>query len=248
MPSVHEVAVTVSYCNCSINAVGIFILWRLGIWLILACSEHGDAESTQYARDPCTCEQLAVWICQDCGLGSRSADTTYLRGWAWRTRYSACGGVGAGLGQGNEGVECGRYGDCLDAKEVEKEIECDADELAALEAEMEKAGIDGRKWAGSSYMAHEIVGIGGKVKKKLKQEVLVGAIVKEYDDERVTGKFLRREQEGANRSWCSWCARVVPGKKDSPSGKTEVVDTPDSSAPQTPSVHSDTVKMDVWRK
>lgn len=205
----------------------------------------------KYAREPCSCEQAtprAVWICQDCGQGLRSADTTYLRGWAWRTRYSACGGVGAGLGQGNEGVECGRRGNCLAAKEVEKEIECDADELAALEAEMEKAGLDGRKWAGSSYMTHEIVGVGGKVKKKIKKEVLVGAIVKEYEDEKKEGKFLRREQNGLNRSWCSWCARVVPGKKDAAGASEDAVDTPNSSAPQTPSVHIDKSKLDIWRK
>ena len=127
----------------------------------------------------------------------------------WRARYGACGGIGAGLGEGNEGVECGREGDCLNAKEVEKEIECDADEPAALEAE-----VGGRSWAGSSYTTHEIVGIGGKVKKKLKKRVLVGAIVKEYEEERTDGKFLRKEQEGTNRSWCSWCVRVIPGKKD----------------------------------
>lgn len=44
--------------------------------------------------------------------------------------------------------------------------------------------------------------------------MLVGAIVKEYEDERETGQFLKREQDGANRSWCSWCMRVVVGKKD----------------------------------
>ena len=166
------------------------------------------------------CEISAVWMCQACGLGMKSADTTYLRGWAWRTRYSACGGVGAGLGTGNEGVECGRYGDCLSAKLVEREIECDDDELDIMQAEMQSASEDGRKWAGSSYTTHEIVGIGGKVKRKLKQEVLVGAIVKEYDDERATGHFLHREQDGRNRSWCSWCARVVLSKKDAASSES----------------------------
>lgn len=106
----------------------------------------------QFARSRCTCGE-SVWICQPCGQALRTEDTTYLRGWAWRTRYSACGGIGAGLGEGNEGVECGRDGDCLAAKEVEKEIECDADELAALSLEMEKA-IEGRQWAGSSYSCH----------------------------------------------------------------------------------------------
>ena len=172
-----------------------------------------DGGVASYSRSPCSCNDN-VWICQPCGQILRTSDTTYLRGWAWRTRYSACGGIGAGLGEGNEGVECGRDGDCLDAKEVEREIECDVHELAALEAEMEKAVIDGRQLAGSSYSCHEIVGIGGKVKKKLNKMVPVGAVVKEYEDERATGKFLRREQEGSNRSWCSWCDRIVVGKKD----------------------------------
>ena len=150
----------------------------------------------------------------------------------WRTRYSACGGIGAGLGEGNEGVECGRDKDCLDAKEVEKEIECDADELAALEAEIDKAIIDGRQWAGSSYTTHEIVGIGGKVKKKIKHKLMVGAAVKVYEDERVTHKFLQKEQEGSNRSWCSWCLRVVPGKKDltAPGKSTDSVASSSSAA------------------
>ena len=95
-----------------------------------------------------------------------------------------------------------------------KEIECDAEDLAVLEAEMGKAEISGRQWAGSSYTTHEIVGIGGRVKKKIQKTVLVGAVVKEYEDERETGSYLKREHDGANRSWCSWCARVVLGKKD----------------------------------
>lgn len=111
-------------------------------------------------------------------------------------------------------MECGRDGECLAAREVWNESECDVDELAAIEVEMAQADLEGRQWSGSSYMTSEIVGIGGKVKKKLKKRVLVGAIVKEYEDERVQGTFLAREQTGANRSWCNWCARVVLGKKD----------------------------------
>ena len=151
------------------------------IWsqLICICREGGAVYYEIFARSPCTCDE-GPWICQPCGQALRTADTAYLRGWVWRTRYSACGGIGAGLGEGNEGVECGRDGDCLVVKKVEKEIECDAAELAALEAEMEKAETEGRQWAGSSYSCHEIVGIGGKVKKKIKKKELVGAVVKEY--------------------------------------------------------------------
>lgn len=102
----------------------------------------------------------------------------------------------------------------MDARIVEKELECSAEELAAMEAEMERCAVDGRTWNGSSYTTAEVVGIGGRVKRKIKKEVSVGAIVKEYEDERVTSKFLLREQEHVNRSWCSWCDRVALGKKD----------------------------------
>lgn len=145
----------------------------------------------------------------------RQEDTTYMRGWKWRTRYSHCGGIGAGLGEGNEGVECGRTSDCLGARMVEKEIECDADELAALEAQTAKAESDGRHRNGSSYYTQELVGIGGNLKTKVKKRVPVGAIVKEYEDERANEDlFLQREQAGSNRSWCSWCNRTIVGKKD----------------------------------
>lgn len=60
----------------------------------------------------------------------------------------------------------------------------------------------------------EIEGIGGVVKKKVKRRLLVGDVVQEFEDEREGGKYLEREQEGVDRSWCSWCARVVLSKKD----------------------------------
>lgn len=145
----------------------------------------------------------------------RGADTTYMRGWTWRTRYSTyLGGIGTGIGEGNEGVHCGREEACLAAKELEKEIDCDADELTALR-ELERTSTPGREWApGTSYMTQEIEGIGGIVKKKVKKRVKVGAVVKEYEDERDHGCYLGREQEGAMRSWCHWCARIVPGRRD----------------------------------
>lgn len=156
-----------------------------------------------------------------------------MRGFAWRSRYSVCGGMGAGLGEGNEGVECGRGSDCLAAQEVYKEVECDAEELAALEEEMFKAEVDGHSWHGCSYATQEIVGIGGAVKKKVKKRMLLGAAVKEYEDERGSATtHLQREQTGANRSWCSWCARVVPGKKDldRPNMSTESVSSTSSGS------------------
>jgi hypothetical protein len=97
---------------------------------------------------------------------------------------------------------------------VEKEVECDASELAALEEEIARAEIQGHRWVGCSYSTQEIVGIGGRVKKKVRKLVPVGAIVKEFEDERVTEKFLGREHIGLNRSWCSWCTRVIASNDD----------------------------------
>ncbi|GAB7358632.1 hypothetical protein MBLNU230_g3862t1 [Neophaeotheca triangularis] len=175
--------------------------------------EEGDESHKVFVRSPCTCAEQ-VWICQPCGQTARANDTTYLRGWTWRGRYSTCGGIGAGIGEGLEGVKCGRGSGCLAAVKIYKEIECDADELANFEAEMEKAELDGRPRSGSSYTTQEIVGIGGKVKIKAKKSVLVGAEVREYEDERATGKFMVREQTGQNRSWCCWCERVVLSMRD----------------------------------
>jgi hypothetical protein len=82
-------------------------------------------------------------------------------------------------------------------------------------------------------MMQEMVGIGGQLKTKVKEKVCVGQAVKHYEDERSTGRYLSREQAGLNRSWCSWCARVIPGKKDleSPAGQSmESVDSCSSGA------------------
>lgn len=122
--------------------------------------------------------------------------------------------MGAGLGEGNEGVQCGRGANCLDGNEVVREVEVDLDDLPAFDRSEELQRPCKRR-TGSGYSTSEIVGIGGNLKTKLKQMVKVGAIVKEYEDERATcSGFLKREQEGLNRSWCSWCDRVIPGKKD----------------------------------
>ena len=58
---------------------------------------------------------------------------------------------------------------------MEKEIECDAEELAELQREEEQAEKDGHAWSGTSYLAQEMEGIGGVVKKKVKKRVKVGA-------------------------------------------------------------------------
>ena len=178
-----------------------------------------------FAREPCCCAD-SVFICLSCGNALRSADTTYMRCWTWRTRYSTyLGGLGTGIGEGNEGVECGKGDQCLAAKEVEKEIDCDAVELANIKREEEAIESPGREYSGTSYLTQEIEGIGGIVKKKVKKRVKVGAVVKEYEDEREHGDYLGREQKGTNRSWCHWCARVVLSQKDRQNPGNELVKT-----------------------
>ncbi|KAK4991769.1 hypothetical protein LTR50_001586 [Elasticomyces elasticus] len=153
-----------------------------------------------FSRDACTCAEHP-WICSPCGATLRSADTTYARGWTWRTRYSTyLGGIGTGIGEGNEGVECGRGARCLAARTVEKEIACDAEELAEMRRELLKIGVseddDHRMWVGTSYLMQEIEGLGGVMKKKVRKRVEVGMVVKEHEDEREHGNYLEREQKG----------------------------------------------------
>lgn len=166
-----------------------------------------------FERTPCNCDTV-VWLCAPCGKDLRNADTMYVRGWSWRTRYSHyLGGVGTGAGEGNEGVECGRGSACLGAKIVEHET-CEQDILDALESAAQSPGSPDR-WRGTSYLAQEIEGIGGVLKVKHKKQVRVGECVKLYEDEREKSmQHLEREVEGKLRSWCSWCERVVLGEKD----------------------------------
>ena len=168
-----------------------------------------------FVREPCACAE-AVFLCLSCGNALRSVDTTYMRGWTWRTRYSTyLGGLGTGIGEGNEGVECGKGEHCLAAKEVEVEIDCDTETLAEMRRDAQsERGQHGRGWGGASYLAQEIEGIGGVVKRKVKKRVKVGEKVKEYEDERESGDYLDRERSGANRSWCCWCSRIILGRKD----------------------------------
>ena len=72
---------------------------------------------------------------------------------------------------------------------------------------------------GPGYVRHEIEGIGGVVKTKRLKMVKVGACVPEWEDEKATGEIMGREIKGQTRSWCGWCWRVVPGKKDLDVGK-----------------------------
>lgn len=169
----------------------------------------------------------------------RSADTDYERIWKWRTRYlPSLGGLGVGIGDGNRGVPCGRQHDCVAAREVEQEIDCDAEDAREIDAFANSANssravtpgsspsnrsatgsVNGSFGSGSGsmgpgYARHEIEGIGGVVKRKLVVMVKVGACVPEWEDEKEQGKFLVREAQGHARSWCGWCWRIVPGAKD----------------------------------
>lgn len=67
---------------------------------------------------------------------------------------------------------------------------------------------------GPGYARHEVEGIGNKIKTVKVSMIRVGKCVPEYKDEKATGQSLRREISGEVRSWCGWCARVIPGKKD----------------------------------
>ena len=160
-----------------------------------------------------------------CGLALRSADTTYSRVWIWRTRYSNLGGLGTGIGEGNEGVKCGRGQSCFAAEDKEVEVDVDSSTASTpssspggspdqstctLPSSLSANGDEG-EIKGPIYGTREIQGIGGVVKKKLITSVRVGACVKEWDEERETGTFLKREREGRERSWCSWCWRIIPG-------------------------------------
>lgn len=73
---------------------------------------------------------------------------------------------------------------------------------------------------GPGYERHEIEGIGGIVKRKIVRMVRLGACVAEWQDEKSSypgsgsSRALGHEVRGDTRSWCGWCSRVVPGKKD----------------------------------
>lgn len=135
-------------------------------------------------------------------------------------------------------MKCGKGEDCLAASAIELEVDCEADESAitiphhhnydtnghlsghatsppGIDGLSLNELIDGHQHDDEpGYLRQEIVGIGGVVKRKVKKRVVVGACVEEYDDERETGKYLQREANGLERSWCGWCWRVVPSRKD----------------------------------
>lgn len=170
--------------------------------------------ASAFERTPCNCDQV-IWLCAPCGKDLRNADTMYVRGWSWRTRYSHyLGGVGTGAGEGNEGVECGRGCSCLGARVVEHET-CEQDLLDTIERSQTPSSESPDRWRGTCYLTQEIEGIGGVLKVKHKKQVRVGECVKLYEDEKEKSiQYLEREVKGELRSWCSWCDRVVLGQKD----------------------------------
>lgn len=144
--------------------------------------------------------------------------------WTWRTRYATSyGGLGTGIGEGNEGVKCARGGECEGGLEVEVEFECGGSGNASessLSGASDGGGGDGpsgdKDEAG--YLWQEIEGLGGVVKKKVRKRERVGGTVREWEDEREgRDEVLGREKRGAERGWCGWCGwcgRVVLGGRD----------------------------------
>ncbi|QSS64484.1 hypothetical protein I7I51_01552 [Histoplasma capsulatum] len=186
----------------------------------------------------CHCDE-SFWLCRPCGHILRSDDTTYKRVWTWRTRYSAylgCG-LGTGIGEGWQGVKCGRGEGCLAAEELEMEVDCEVDDWMSDDADhinfishphnnrhgnnggndnhaASRQNDDGHGDEEPGYLRQEIEGVGGVVKQKVKKRLKVGACVEEHEDERETASYLKREYLGDVRSWCGWCQRVVPCHKE----------------------------------
>ena len=121
------------------------------------------------------------------------------------------------MGEGDQGQKCGRGEECLDAVESEVEIDCPERSPSSSSPRLQATDSDGAQKSAelsAGYLTQEVEGIGGVVRKKVKKRVRVGATVREYDDERASGKYLDREAGGRDRSWCGWCGRVVKGQQD----------------------------------
>jgi hypothetical protein len=184
-----------------------------------------------FERAPCICDTV-VWLCAPCGKDLKNADTMYVRGWSYRTRYTHYhGGLGTGAGEGNEGVECGRGSACLGARIVEHET-CDPSFLTRPKASQTAESTESpERRRGTGYLEQEIEGIGGVIKVKHKKMVRVGECVKLYEDEKEKSiQYLDREVKGELRSWCSWCKRVVLGERDKGEMEGRPVSSGSSSA------------------
>lgn len=171
-------------------------------------SRHG------VSRGLCVCPETPYFCSYD-GVALSSADTEYRRTWTWRTHYSTyLGGLGTGIGQGNEAVKCARSLFCLGAQIVDVDLELPSNLSSA--PGLQGLPVDTPEHSGdeAGYWSQEVEGIGGVVKKKMRTRMKVGAPVREWEDEREGGQLLGREISGKERSWCAWCDRVVPGKAD----------------------------------
>jgi hypothetical protein len=159
-------------------------------------SEPRSFTAPAFQRSPCACPKR-VWLCKACGTEIKGAILRYQRAWNFRSRYPyRTGGLGTGVGEGIEGMECARGPLCLAAKLVEQEVNYDL---------TNKTG----------YNVQEIEGVGGGVQRISRQCVPVGDSVQVYkDEEGRTMIALGRETSGQLRSWCGWCNRVIPSKQD----------------------------------
>lgn len=178
-----------------------------------------------WLRGPCTCASRGVYLCHHCGHNTYTADNIYRHVWKWRSQYSTRlgGGLGTGLGLGNQGQKCGRDKYCLATRDAMAlmEAECSSEDVStpsAHEPSRSNTPIthdhDHEARLEPGYFRQEIEGVGGKVKSKSKKLVKVGATVCEFPDEQESRKFLGREKAGELRAWCSWCSRVCPGRQD----------------------------------
>lgn len=199
-----------------------------------SASDHSDVDfhhtaatlaemPEMWLRDPCTCASVGVYLCHSCGHTSRSEDNIYQRVWVWRSKYSTRlgGGLGTGLGLGDQGQKCGRKSHCLATRDATAlmEAECSSEDVSTpmgndISRVHTPVTHDGNDRPEPGYFRQEIEGVGGKVKSKSKRLVKVGATVYEFRDERESGKYLGREARGELRSWCSWCSRVCLGRQD----------------------------------
>ncbi|KAL8804424.1 MAG: hypothetical protein Q9223_005810 [Gallowayella weberi] len=208
--------------NCAHKPPSASLLRQRHRRLCSKCLATPLPQLSRHWQDPCTCDS-SVYLCAPCGTGLNVADTNYLRIWTWRTRYSTyLGGLGTGVGEGNEGVKCWRGEKCVAAQEVEVEIDCSEEGRTSDRESSESSDSERQHWPEgegkeerAGYWQQEIEGIGGVVKKKIRKRVKMGKTVKEWEDER-DGKdeVLGREARGEGRSWCGWCGRVVWGEKD----------------------------------
>jgi hypothetical protein len=124
-----------------------------------------------------------------------------------------------GIGEGVEGVRCGRGASCTAAEVTLVESACDSPAEGVWEGWVVAAS--GEVVGGKGYLIREIEGVGGGLRKKLIGKEVIGAVVM-GDSPCEVGhgglyerrEYLGREVRGEQRSWCGWCQRVIPAKTD----------------------------------